>query len=129
MTEPPKLVALRQLQAEAQPPALSDEDLALRFAAQNASRLRYVHAWKRWFEWTGSRWRYDATRYAEDLARKLCRKASTTDVKIASRAKVMAIADLAQTDRRLALSNESWDSDDTALNLGDEDDNDQPANR
>ena len=129
MTEPPKLKALRQLQAEAQPPALSDEDLALRFAAQNTSRLRYVHAWKRWFEWTGSRWRYDATRHAVDLVRKLCREASTTDARIASRSKVLAIADLAQTDRRLALSNECWDSDDDALNLGDDHDDDQPANR
>src|ERR1700722_4216188 len=43
------------------PPEFSDEALALRFAVQHTSDMRYVAAWGRWSVWDGMRWRYDDT--------------------------------------------------------------------
>ena len=40
-------------------PEFSDEDLALRFAAQHVYTMRYVAGWGRWFKWTGKVWEAD----------------------------------------------------------------------
>ena len=43
------------------PQPFSDDALALRLAAEQKDRLRYVAAWGRWLHWDGARWRFDDT--------------------------------------------------------------------
>ena len=59
----------RRAMDDAPPPEFSDETLALRFADQHESDLRYVAAWGRWMQYTGQHWQFDDTLHAFDLAR------------------------------------------------------------
>jgi putative DNA primase/helicase len=110
---------------DVRPPAFSDEDLALRFAALHADHLRFVGGWGKWMSWDGERWRADETDYAFDLARGLCRRAadecSIMKAKkvIASAKAVAAVVSLARADRRLAATTEQWDADPWLLNTPD----------
>jgi hypothetical protein len=63
--------------ADARPPEFSDEALALRFSAKHADRARYVAAWGKWLLWDEPRWKFDDTLEAFDLARNICRVASS----------------------------------------------------
>jgi putative DNA primase/helicase len=107
---------------DAQPPAFTDEALALRFAEIYASRLRYVSPWGRWLEWNGQYWKFDETRHAFDLARAVCRVHSAeaneakTSRNLASAKTVAAVHSLAMSDRRLAATTDQWDADSWALN-------------
>jgi putative DNA primase/helicase len=106
---------------EARPPEFSDESLALRFAEQHASSLRYVDAWSKWLIWDGRRWAIDETRRAFDLSRAICRAASAecndkTAKLIASAKTVAATLSLARSDRRLAATVDQWDADAWLLN-------------
>jgi putative DNA primase/helicase len=106
----------------AQPPAFSDEALALRFAERHGSDLRYVAAWARWLHWDMARWRQDDTLYAFDLARRVCRQAATECNKgkiataIASAKTRAAIENLARSDRCIAATIEQWDNQPDILN-------------
>jgi putative DNA primase/helicase len=108
-------------QAE-RPAEFSDDALALRFTVEHGSDLRYTAAWGRWSQWDGSRWKRDATRYAFDLARGICRMAASSCQKphlasrIASAVTVAAVERLAQADRRHAATVEQWDADPWLLN-------------
>jgi putative DNA primase/helicase len=103
-------------------PAFSDEDLALRFASRHAGDLQYVAAWSKWVQWTGSYWRFDDTKLAFDLSRKVCRDAATECNKakiasnLASAKTVAAVERLALADRRIAATVDQWDSDPWLLN-------------
>jgi putative DNA primase/helicase len=107
------------------PPVFSDEGLALRFAERHANDLRFVAAWNKWLSWDGSRWRFDDTLHADDLARAICREAVAECNKpklaaaIASAKTVASIERLARADRRIAATVEQWDRDAWALNTPD----------
>jgi hypothetical protein len=102
----------------------SDEALALRFAEQHASGLRYVAPWNRWLHWDGTRWRADDSLLAFDYSRKICRQASaecnkaSTASTIASAKTVAAVERLAKADRRLAGTVDQWDADPLLFNEG-----------
>lgn len=103
------------------PPDYTDEYLALLFSERFVSKLRYVAAWGRWYEWTGVVWKRDETQKTFDHARGICREASAEcDPKIASgiasKATVAAVERLAQSDRRHAATVEQWDADPWLLN-------------
>jgi putative DNA primase/helicase len=104
------------------PPALSDEALALAFAARHASDLRYVAAWGRWYRYDGTRWQPDDTLAAFDLARHICREAAAECAKpklasaVASAKTVAAVERLAKADRRIAATIAEWDADPWLLN-------------
>ncbi len=104
------------------PPAFSDEALALEFAEQHATHLRYVAAWGRWILWDGTRWQFDNTLRAFDLVRKICRGAAAicdlpkVATSIASAKTVASVERLAKADRRLAATAEQWDVDPWLLN-------------
>jgi putative DNA primase/helicase len=106
-------------------PEFSEEALALRFANQHASRLRYVAKWGTWFIWDGTRWQRDDTVAAFNMARTLCRVAATEcneqkeAKKLASAATVAAVERLARADRRLAATIAQWDADPWLLNTPD----------
>ena len=100
-----------------------DEDaLALRFADLHASRLRYVAAWGRWLQWTGTHWKPDETLAAFDLARPIARAAadlanrSTKADAIRSGKTIAQIERLARSDRRCARTADVWDQDREAFN-------------
>jgi putative DNA primase/helicase len=108
--------------AEPRPPAFTDEALALRFAERHANSLRYVAAWSRWLRWDCTRWQFDDTLHAFDLARHICRKAAA-DCKnqkiaalLASAKTVAAVERLARSDRGLAATVDQWDADTWLLN-------------
>jgi putative DNA primase/helicase len=107
---------------DARPPAFSDEALALRFAARHAGDLRYIAAWSRWTKWDGAYWRFDDTKLAFDLARRICREAAAECNKpklssaLASAKTVAAVERLALADRRIAAVTTQWDADPWLLN-------------
>ena len=104
------------------PAEFSDESLALRFTATHGDTLRYVAAWGRWYEWTGTHWQADDTLRVFDLARRLCRRASGECEKekvaaaVASAKTVAAVERLAKADRRHASTIKQWDADPWLLN-------------
>jgi putative DNA primase/helicase len=105
-------------------PAYSDEALALRFADENAAKLRFVAELGHWFQWSGRHWMEDRTLVAFDAVRALCREAARRAnkpkargaEKIASAKTVYAVASLARTDRRLAATAAQWDDNPWLLN-------------
>jgi putative DNA primase/helicase len=107
----------------AQPPAFSDDDLALRFSALYADVLRYTAATGRWYRWTDDNvWKHDETLAVFDLARALCRGASSLcyDPRVAPRiagaGTIAAVERLARSDRRHAATVDQWDRDPWLLN-------------
>ena len=106
------------------PPAYSDDALAQRFADRHAGELRFVAAWGKWLKsWNGSRWSFDDTLHAFDLARAICRQAAiecdgrdSLKSAIASAKTVAAVERLARADRRIAATTDQWDADPWLLN-------------
>jgi hypothetical protein len=79
-------------------------------------------AWSRWLLWDGSRWTFDCTLTAVNLARKVCREAAaecnktkTANV-IASAKTVMAVERLAKADPHHAATTDQRDADVWLLN-------------
>ena len=103
-------------EAEARPPAFTEEVLALRFAALHANDLRFVAPWSKWLHWTGTHWRVDETLFAFDMARAVCREAAAqcskerTAETLASAKTVAAVERLAKADRQLAATLDQWDA-------------------
>jgi putative DNA primase/helicase len=102
-------------------PEFSDDALALEFTARHAYELRYVAKWGSWLVWDGTRWKFEDTLKAIDLARAVARDFANAsggrDKKaIASAKTVGAIEKLARTDRQHAATTDQWDSDPWLLN-------------
>jgi putative DNA primase/helicase len=81
-----------------------------------------VAAWSRWLLWDGSRWTFDCTLTAVNLARKVCREAAaecnktkTANV-IASAKTVMGVGRLAKADPHHAATTDQRDADVWLLN-------------
>jgi putative DNA primase/helicase len=93
---------------------VTEDQAALRFATQYASRLAYCHTQAAWFEWSGSIWIRckvpTAFAYARQLAREL--SGHVKGGAALQKLKYMnAIETLAQRDERLAKSAETWNRD------------------
>jgi len=103
-------------------PEFSDEALALEFTVRHAPELRYVAKWGTWLHWDGTRWKFEDTLKAFDLARAVAREYANAcgnhdaKLKIASAAKSAAIEKLARADRRHAATVDQWDVDPWLLN-------------
>jgi putative DNA primase/helicase len=103
-------------------PEFSDDALALEFTARHARELRYVAKWGTWLHWEGTRWKFEDTLKAFDLARAVARGFANacaddkTKPKIASAKTVAAIERLARADRRHASTVDVWDADPWLLN-------------
>jgi len=104
------------------PPPFSDDALAADFTVRHGDELRYVAKWGTWLIWDGTRWRFEQTLKAFDLARIVARDAAiactdTTDkVRIASARTVGAIERLARAARQHAATVDIWDNDQWLLN-------------
>jgi putative DNA primase/helicase len=108
--------------ADGRPPDFTDEALALRFTERHSEHLRYVHMWGRWLIRDSAVWRFDETLHVLNLARAVCRSASSecSNVKVAaivaSAKTVAAVERLAKADRRHASTVDQWDADPWLLN-------------
>jgi putative DNA primase/helicase len=94
---------------------LSEDQIALLFAAAHANDLRYVARWGKWFSYDSARWAEDTTLHAFDMARAMCAEAvGARDSKLAasmtSAKTVAAVTKLAMADRRIAATTEQWDT-------------------
>jgi len=104
------------------PAACSDDALALKFSQRYGDDLRYTNMWGYWSVWNGSYWERDDTRHVFDIARQVCREASSScgDEKlarqIAGASTVAAVERLARADRRHAATVDQWDADPWLLN-------------
>jgi putative DNA primase/helicase len=103
-------------------PAFSDDHLALEFTNLHGDKLRYVHQWGKWLKWDGTRWVFESTLGAFDMARDLCRIFANAcndpedKTKIASAKTVAAVERLAKADRKHAATSDVWDTDPWLLN-------------
>ena len=105
------------------PPGVDEHSLADSFSRQNPG-LRYVHAWGKWFEWSGARWLQDDTLRAYDIARAICVSTSETAIdlkppekkKLKSAQTRAAVENRARSDRRHAATVDQWDRDTWLLN-------------
>ena len=104
-------------------PEFSEDRLALRFVERHGSDLRYVAAWSKWLAWTGTHWEIETTLLAFHMARKICREAASecnkpAESKAIAKAKtVVAVENLARSDRRIAAIVNQWDADQSLLNM------------
>jgi putative DNA primase/helicase len=106
------------------PPPFSDDALALEFSQTYKPDLRYLALLGKWLRWDECHWQFEETLRAFDLARLICRKASTqvpprwTKIKsgIASARTVAAVERLARADRRHATEHHQWDADPWVFN-------------
>ena len=106
------IIKLATLQDAGEPPAASEEALALAYAERHAADSRYVAAWARWLLYDGARWSVDNTLHAFDRARAICRDAALEcgkPAKVTCAKTVAAVVQLARADRRLAATAEQWD--------------------
>jgi putative DNA primase/helicase len=101
-------------------PEFSEDALALEFTSRHGHQLRYYAQWGTWLEWGGTRWKFEKTLHAFDLARVVAREFSNAPkgpgTKIANSKTVAAIEKLARADRRHAATVDIWDADPWLLN-------------
>jgi putative DNA primase/helicase len=116
------IVRLAELQDSGKDVSTTEDAMALAFAEQHASHLRFVAAWSRWLHYDGTRWAHDDTLHVFDRARVICREVATACLKppstIGSAKTVAAIERLAKSDRRLAATVAQWDAMLWLLNTG-----------
>jgi D5 N terminal like len=102
-------------------PENSEDRLALRFADRHGSGLRYVAAWGKWLTW-GACWKIENTLLAFHMAREICREAAAEcnrlpESKAIAKAKtVVAVENLARSDRRIAATVNQWNADQSFFN-------------
>jgi P4 family phage/plasmid primase-like protien len=104
------------------PPGFTDDALALEFTEKHADDWRYVAAWGRWLMWDGAYWRNETTLKAYDLARLICRAASSRckkpkiAAKVAGATTVAAVERMARADRKHAATTDQWNADAWRMN-------------
>jgi putative DNA primase/helicase len=103
-------------------PPLSDEGLALRFAALHGQEARWVGTWNAWMVWDGRRWRQDEVQWVPRAIRDMIRAAlgeaaNTTQAKqIASARVASAVEHLARAGIEHVGTSDMWDQDPWLLN-------------
>src|SRR4051794_36841552 len=97
---------------------LTEDGIALAFAAKFKDQLRYCHHTGTWFEWTGTHWQREETKLAFSWARHTCRELAkeqgahgTAATTMARAATASAVERFAQADRAFAVTSKIWDRD------------------
>ena len=99
------------------PSELTEDGVALAFTARFGRALRFDHDAGRWYEWTGDRWRVDATYVAFDWCRRVARElsddAESFKLRAAVRKRAFAagVEAFARADRTHAVRQDVWDQD------------------
>ncbi|OWY03556.1 hypothetical protein B6V75_08985 [Thioclava sp. F1Mire-8] len=94
---------------------MTEDGVALAFAARNADRLRFCHSSGRWYVWTGSHWQKEESKLAFDWARQMCRTRAASEPRsaaakaLAKAATASAVERFAQADRAFAVTADLWD--------------------
>src|SRR5262249_9275162 len=89
---------------------------------RHGDNWRYVAFWNAWLVWDGSRWVFEETLKALDLARNACRDIArecndkATSKRLSAAGTVSAVVALARADRAHAATSEIWDEDPWLLN-------------
>lgn len=97
--------------------ALTEDGVALAFAAKFKDALRYCHHSGSWFQWGGSTWRREETKLAFSWARHTCRAFATQANKpsvaasLSRAATAAAVERFAQADRAFAVTADNWNPD------------------
>jgi len=99
---------------------LSEDALALDFAARNRSCLRYCPGMD-WLYFNGRHWEPDKRMHRFDNARQLCRSVASdlndkAAIRLTAASTVNAVISLARSDQRLVIDSEEWDSEASTLN-------------
>ena len=94
---------------------LTEDGIALAFAAKHRTALRYCHHTEAWFQWNGSIWRREETKIAFNWARQVCREiardAGKAKATLSRASTAAAVERFAQADRAFAVTSEIWDTD------------------
>ena len=95
---------------------ITEGNVADAFAQTYRLQLRYCHTTGSWFEWTGTHWRRERTklayRWAHDKAKQLAQQCDARVMVAAGKAAFAAgVERIAQSDRRFAVTSETWDAD------------------
>jgi putative DNA primase/helicase len=122
--EPPKgATAKSGIAAEAEIPtlhgqSLTEDGIALAFAAIHKDTLRFDHTRGAWFVWNGNAWRQDETKLAFSWSRRTCREIANqakADGKLlstlAKAATAASVERFAQSDPALTATADIWDRD------------------
>jgi putative DNA primase/helicase len=90
---------------------VSEDAIALAFAANHRDALRFDHDQGRWYEWDGVRWKPDRTDRGFHYCREISRRMGDGK-KTMCKASVAAGAErMARADPTLAVTAENWDTD------------------
>ena len=97
---------------------LTEDGLALAFAAEHGEELRFDHTRGSWYRWSGKAWREDRRKQAFHFARRICRDlAKNADatgklaLTLAKAATASAVEKFAAADDVFAVTHEIWDAD------------------
>lgn len=96
---------------------MTEDGVALAFAAHNADRLRFYHSSGRWYVWSGSHWQKEESKLAFDWARQMCRTRAAAEPRsaaakaLAKAATASAVERFAQAVRAFAVTADLWDRD------------------
>lgn len=91
---------------------LSEDNLAIAFAAARSGHLLYDHSRGKWLTWDGARWKVEETRLAFDWVRKFCRNMNVQGAqKWAKASTFSAVEMIARSDRKFARTIEQFDTD------------------
>jgi putative DNA primase/helicase len=114
---------------------ISHDDLALMFSVRHGLHVRYVAVWDRWLIWDGARFARDERRRVFDMVRNVCRNVLAEHLadagltehqrkalrnRLGSAETVWAVARLAGSDPRHAVSPDQLDANPWALNTPEE---------
>jgi putative DNA primase/helicase len=91
---------------------LSEDGIALEFAARHLDKLRFCHSAGAWFDFTGTHWRRDNTARGFAWARDLCREVNASGLaQLKKMTTATAVERGARADQRLAVTAPTWDRD------------------
>lgn len=90
---------------------VSEDAIALAFAHQFESTIRYDHDAGRWYEWDDVRWRPDRTARGLHYAREIGRRMGDGKRQMCKAAVAKGVETFCRSDPRLAVTSDEWDND------------------
>lgn len=90
---------------------VSEDLIALSFAAQFAATMRYDHDEGRWYEWDGVRWNRDETERGFHYAREIGRRMGDGKRNMCKASVASGAERFCRSDPALAVTSKNWDKD------------------